>query len=70
MARTGSHRFDRLIPYRVRDVLLVSSPYDQFVLEEEGLLSGTMAEEYERLNLSQAPRIVPATDAKQALILL
>ena len=51
-------------------MLLVSSPYDQFVLEEEGLLSGTMAEEYERLNLSQAPRIVHATDAKKALILL
>jgi DNA-binding response OmpR family regulator len=29
-----------------------------------------MAEEYERLNFSQAPRIVHATDAKQALILL
>ena len=70
MARTGSHRFDRLIPYRVRDVLLVSSPYDQFVLEEEGLLSGSMAEEYERLNLSQAPRIVHATDGEKALILL
>ena len=70
MARTGSHRFDRLIPYRVRDVLLVSSPYDQFVLEEEGLLSGAMAEEYERLNLSQAPRIVHTTDAEKALVLL
>ena len=70
MGRTGSHRFDRLIPYRVRDVLLVSSPYDQFVLEEEGLLSGSMAEEYERLNLSQAPRIVHATDAEKALTLL
>jgi len=29
-----------------------------------------MAEEYERLNLSQAPRIVHATDAEKALILL
>lgn len=63
-------RFERLNPFRVRDILLVSSPYDQFMLEEEGLLTGLMAEEYDRLNLTQAPRIMHASDAVEALDLL
>ena len=27
------------MPFRVREVLLVTSPYDAFILEEDGLLT-------------------------------
>ena len=70
MGRSNEHHFERLTPFRVRDVLLVSSPYDQFVLEEEGMFGVLMAEQYSSLNLTQAPRVIHADDAEVALELL
>ncbi len=70
MGRVASHSFELLTPFKVRDVLFVSSTYDQFVLEEEGLLGGLMAEQYDRLNLTQPPRIIHVSDADAALELL
>jgi len=32
-------RFPNLMPRRVEEILLVSTPYDSFILEEDGLLS-------------------------------
>ena len=32
-------RFRDLMPYRVAEVLLVSSPYDAFILEQDGGLT-------------------------------
>ena len=63
-------RFERLMPFRVHDVLLVSSPYDHYVLEEDGLLSDLMRKEYQELNFTQAPRITHANDADEALELM
>ena len=73
MVETGGgkpRRFERLIPFRVHDVLLVSSPYDHYVLEEDGLLSDLMRKEYQELNFTQAPRITHANDADEALELM
>jgi len=38
MATWGAQhrRFENLMRYRIRDILLVSSPYDYFTLEEGG----------------------------------
>ena len=63
-------RFERLTPFRVRDVLLVASHFDHYLLEESGYLAEIMQEEYSDLNLSQAPRIIHSPDARDALGLL
>ena len=33
------NRYQRLTPFRIRDVLIVASPFDNYVLEESGHLS-------------------------------
>lgn len=63
-------RFHDLMPYRVREVLLVSSPYDAFTLEADGRLTERLFLEYSELNLPNAPRITHASNGAQALELL
>ena len=63
-------RFERLTPFRVRDVLLVSSHFDHYVLEEDGHLADLMNREYSALNLSQSPRLIHSPEASDALTLL
>jgi hypothetical protein len=58
---TSVRRFHDLIPFRVREVLLVSSPYDAFVLQEDGHLTERMFFEYKEISLSSSPRFYPAT---------
>ena len=56
--------------YRIRDILLVSSPYDYFTLEEDGRLNELLLVDYQQLNLSYAPRITHAATGERALDLL
>ena len=63
-------RFERLMPFKIKDVLLVSSSYDHYVLAEDGLLTELMTDEFAQLNLSHAPRIVHANNAEEALDLM
>ena len=59
--------FHDLIRFRVREILLVSSYYDAFVLEEDGRLSEKIFGEYIDLNLRFVPRIHRASTAEEAL---
>lgn len=59
-------RFNDLIPFRVHEVLLVSSPYDAFILQEDGHLSERMFFEYREISLSSAPRFTHAVDFREA----
>jgi len=63
-------RFERLTPFRVRDVLLVAGHFDHYLLEESGHLAEIMRQEYSDLNLSQSPRIIHSPEARDALRLL
>ncbi len=63
-------RFENLMRYRIRDILLVSSPYDYFTLEEDGRLNELLLVDYQQLNLSYAPRITHAATGERALELL
>ncbi len=63
-------RFHDLIKFRVREILLVSSYYDAFVLEEDGRLSERIFSEYVDLNLRFIPRIIRVSSADEALKLL
>ena len=49
--------FDRLMPFRVQDILLVSNLYDSFILREDGRLNELLIGESRELNLQQIPGI-------------
>ncbi len=55
---------------KVRDVLLVSTPYDAWIMEEDCRLSERIINEYRGLNLSNPPRItwVPTVAAALAAL--
>jgi len=59
--------FHNLMPFKVREILLVSSLYDAFIVEEEGLISEMVIEEYRHLLLSSPPRVTHVTSGKEAL---
>jgi CheY-like chemotaxis protein len=59
--------FDQLMPYRIRDILLVSSLYDSFVIEQDGRLTELLLSEYAHLNLSYAPLVTRVSSGEQAL---
>ena len=57
----------RLMPFKVREILLVSSLYDAFIIEEEGLISEMVIGEYRDLRLSSPPRVTRVKSGKEAL---
>ena len=52
--------------YRIHEILLVASPYDAFILEEDGKLTEQILTEYIGMNLSYAPRVWNASSARKA----
>jgi hypothetical protein len=72
---TGGHpwrlgRYPLLMPRRVEEILLVSSPYDSFILEEDGLLTELIYSEYSDLGLSHAPNVTRAPTGGEALAMV
>jgi len=63
----GVQQFERLMPFRIRDILLVSSLYDSFILEQDGHLTEMLMTEYAELNLSYAPVITRVSSGEEAL---
>ncbi|MGB2984845.1 MAG: hypothetical protein WBE26_03100 [Phycisphaerae bacterium] len=59
--------FHHLMPHRVENLLLVSSLYESFILEEEGLLSELITSEYIDLSLSHAPRVSRVSTTTEAI---
>lgn len=62
--------FNELTSFRVKEILLVSSHYDAYILEEDVSLSTRIISTYRGLNLSRPPLITWAPNADQALELL
>ena len=62
--------FHELMSNKVTEVLLVASPYDAYILEEDGSLASKIIGEYRGLNLSRPPRITQAATAAQAMTML
>jgi len=52
---------------RIRDILLVSTFYDAFVFEQDGVLSEQLFSEYRQLALSFPPRVTSVSSAAAAL---
>ena len=59
--------FHELMTKKVKEILLVASPYDAFIMEEDVSLSSRIINEYRGLNLSQPPRVTRVTTAGEAL---
>jgi len=59
--------FHELMARKIRDILLVSTPYDAWILEEDCRLSERIIHEYRGLNLSNPPRFTWVGTAQEAL---
>ncbi len=59
--------FESLMPFRVQDILLVSSLYDSFILREDGRLNELLIGESLELNLQQIPGITHVSTGAEAL---
>jgi len=60
--------FHNIMPFKVREILLVSSLYDAFIVEEEGLISEMVIGEYRHLLLSSPPRVTQVSSGREALL--
>jgi hypothetical protein len=63
-------RFPDLMPRRIEQILLVSSEYDSFMLEEDGLLTELIYSEYSDLGLTHAPMVTRVSSGEEALAAL
>ncbi len=63
-------KFQKLMRYKIREILLVSSIYDNYLFEEDGRLYELIREEYQSLNLSFAPELIHVTTGEEALEML
>lgn len=59
--------FNRLMQRRIFNVLLIASPYDAFMMEEDGRVEEQLYFEYVSLNLSSPPRVTRVSDTGEAL---
>jgi CheY-like chemotaxis protein len=59
--------FENLMPFRVNDILLVSSLYDSFILREDGRLNELLIGESLELNLHQVPGITHVSTGREAV---
>src|SRR5208283_1529409 len=59
--------FDNLMPFKVQNILLVSSLYDSFILREDGRLNELLIDESLELNLRQIPGITQVSSCAEAL---
>jgi CheY-like chemotaxis protein len=62
--------FHELMAKKVGQVLLVSTPYDAWIMEEDCRLSERIIHEYRGLNLSNPPRFTWVSTAEEALAAL
>ena len=59
--------FQDLMQKRIFNVLLVASPYDAFMMEEDGRIEEQLYFEYVALNLSSPPRVTKVSTTEQAM---
>ena len=62
--------FQNLMQRRIYNVLLIASPYDAFMMEEDGRIEEQLYFEYTSLNLSSPPRVAQASSYEDAYELL
>ncbi|MFZ2955548.1 MAG: PEP/pyruvate-binding domain-containing protein [Candidatus Ozemobacteraceae bacterium] len=65
--RSNKEIFHDLMPLRMREILLVATIYDAFILEHDSLLSEMLFGDYHQLNLANAPRITSVSNEREAV---
>jgi CheY-like chemotaxis protein len=68
--KTDNDIYHDLMQFRVREILLVATIYDAYILEEEDKLTEKIFGEYHQLNLSTAPRITSVSFGEEAIEIL
>jgi len=63
---TNRDIFHDLMPFKVKEILLVANLYDTYSIEKEGRFSEHMLGEYAQLNLSSLPRITAVSTEEEA----
>jgi hypothetical protein len=66
------HNSDRdiyhdLMPFKVKEILLVANLYDAYIIEKEGRFSEYVLGEYYHLNLTSTPRVTGVSENTEAL---
>lgn len=64
---TRIQKFQKLMKFKVRDILLVSSLYDSYIFEEDGRLYDLIRQEYLGLNLNHTPDITHVSSGAEAV---
>ncbi len=59
--------FHDLMPYKVKEILLVATLYDAFSIEKEGRFSEHILGEYAQLNLTSMPRVTGVSNYDEAI---
>ncbi|MFC2115236.1 PEP/pyruvate-binding domain-containing protein [Bacteroidota bacterium] len=59
--------FHDLMPFKVKEILLVATLYDAYSIEKEGHFSEHILGEYHQLNLSSMPRVTGVSSFEEAL---
>ncbi|MGF1584945.1 MAG: PEP/pyruvate-binding domain-containing protein [Bacteroidales bacterium] len=59
--------FHDLMPFKVKEILLVATLYDAYSIEKEGRFSDHMLGQYHQLNLSSLPRVTGVSKHEEAL---
>jgi hypothetical protein len=62
--------FHELMTIKVREILLIASSYDAYIMEEDRSLASRIVNEYMGLNLSLPPRVTRTSSGQNALQLL
>lgn len=60
--------FHDLMPFKVREILLIATLYDAFSLEKEGRIAEHVLGEYQQLNLTSMPRITAVEPDENEII--
>lgn len=63
----GEEIFQSLMQYKIKNILLVSTYYDAFILEQDGFLSEQIIDEYQQFNLSNIPTITNVHTGEEAI---
>merc|ERR1711879_226940 len=71
----NKHNADRdmlhdLMPFKVKEILLVANLYDAYSIEKEGRFSDHILGEYHQLNLTSLPRVTGVSSEDEALEVL
>ncbi len=60
--------FHDLMPFKVKEILLVATLYDAYSIEKEGHFSEHILGEYHQLNLTSMPRVTGVSSYEEALV--